>query len=77
MDFKHLKPSHSCFLVKDVVTNYRELLASNNKIMEDALTEGNAFLERLRLTTEQLDCDAKNIESEVAQKKRTRGEEGP
>ena len=69
MDFKHLKPSHSCFLVKDVVTNYRELLASNNKIMEDALTEGNAFLERLRLTTEQLDCDAENIESEVAQKK--------
>ncbi len=68
MDFKHLKQSHSCFLVKDVANNYKELLASNNKAMEDALVKGNAFLERLRLETERLDQNSENIKSQIAQK---------
>ena len=69
MDFKHLKPSHSCFLVKDVANNYRELLASNNKAMEGALTEGNAFVQRLSLTTQQLDRDAEDAKNKIAQRK--------
>ena len=68
MDFKHLKQGHSCFLVKDVANNYKELLASNNQAMGDALTEGNAFLERLRLATARLDRDSENIKSQIVQK---------
>ena len=44
MDFKHVKQGHSCVLVKDVANNYKELITSNNKAMEDALTESNVFL---------------------------------
>jgi late competence protein required for DNA uptake (superfamily II DNA/RNA helicase) len=69
MDFKHVKQGHSCVLVKDVANNYKELLASNGKAMEDALTEGNAFLKRLTLTTEQLDRDAENAKNKIAQRK--------
>ncbi|CAB4025207.1 E3 ubiquitin- ligase TRIM71-like [Paramuricea clavata] len=69
MDFKHVKQSHSCVLVKDVASNYKELLASNNKAMENALTEGNAFLGRITLKTERLDRDAENIKTEIAQRK--------
>ena len=69
MDFKHVKPSHSCFLVKDVANNYKELLDSNNRVMKDALTEGNAFLEQLTRETEKLHHDVKNIKSQIAQKK--------
>ena len=69
MDFKHVKPSHSCFLVKDVANNYKELLDSNNRVMKDALTEGNAFLEQLTRETEKLHLDVKNIKSQIAQKK--------
>ena len=69
MDFKHVKQGHLCVLVKDVANNYKELLASNNKAMEDALTEGNAFLQRLTLTTQQLDRDAENAKINIAQRK--------
>jgi hypothetical protein len=69
MDFKHVKQSHSCILVKDVANNYKELIASNNKAMEDALTEGNVFLQRLTITTQQLDRDAENVKTEIAQRK--------
>jgi rubrerythrin len=69
MDFKHLKQGHSCVLVKDVANNYKELLASNGKAMEDALREGNAFLQRLTLTTQQLDRDAENTKNKIAQRK--------
>ncbi|CAB3989845.1 tripartite motif-containing 45-like [Paramuricea clavata] len=69
MDFKHVKQGHSCVLVKDVANNYKELLASNGKAMEDALTEGNAFLKRLTLTTQQLDRDAENAKNKIAQRK--------
>ena len=68
MDFKHIKPSHLCFLVKDVANNYKELLDSNNKAMEDALTEGDASLQRLTLATEQLYREAHNIKSQITQK---------
>ena len=68
MDFKHVKQSHSCVLVTDVANNYKELLDSNSKAMEDALTEGNAFLERLTHATEQLHREAKNIKSQITQK---------
>jgi hypothetical protein len=69
MDFKHVKQGHSCVLVNDVASNYKELLASNNKAMEDALTEGNAFVQRLTLMTAQLDRDAENIKTKIAQRK--------
>ena len=69
MDFKHVKPSHSCFLVKDVANNYKELLDSNNKVMKDALTEGNAFIHQLTCETERIDHEAENIKSQIAQKK--------
>ena len=69
MDFKHVKQGHSCVLVKDIANNYKELLASNGKTMEDALTEGNAFLERLMLTTQQLGRNVENIKSKIAQRK--------
>ena len=69
MDFKHVKQGHSCFLVKDVANNYKELLASNNKAMEDALTEGHVFTERLSLTTKQLDRDAQNAKMQIAKRK--------
>ena len=69
MDFKHVKQSHSCFLVKDVANNYKELLDSNNKAMEDALTEGNAFIQRLTRETERIHHEAENIKSQIAQKK--------
>ena len=74
MDFKHVKPSHSCFLVKDVANNYKELLDSNNKVMKDALTEGNAFIHQLTRETERIDHEAENIKSQIAQKKRICGE---
>ncbi len=69
MDFNHLKQGHSCFLVKDVANNYKELLASNNKAMVDALTDGNAFVQRLSLTTQQLDRDAEDAKNKIAQRK--------
>jgi hypothetical protein len=69
MDFKHVKQDHSCVLVKDVANNYKELLASNGKAMEDALTEGNVFLKRLTLTTQQLDRDAENAKNKIAHRK--------
>ncbi|CAB3989847.1 E3 ubiquitin- ligase DTX3L [Paramuricea clavata] len=69
MDFKHVKQGHSCVLVKDVASNYKELLASNNKAMEDALTESNTFLKRLTLMTAQLDRDAENIKTKIAQRR--------
>ena len=69
MDFKHVKQGHSCVLVKDVASNYKELLDSNNKAMEKALTEGNAFLQRLALATAQLHREAESIKSQIAQKK--------
>ena len=70
MDFKHVKQEgHSCFLVKDVVNNYKELLTSSNKTMEDALTESNAFAQRLSLTAKQFDRDAENIKSQIVKKK--------
>ena len=68
MDFKHVKPSHSCFLVKDVANNYKELLDANNKAMEDASTEGNAFLQQLTLESEKLHREAKNIKIKITQK---------
>ena len=69
MDFKHVKQGHSCFLVKDVANNYKEILASSSKAMEDALTEGNSFLQQLTVATEKLHHDAENIKSQIAQKK--------
>ena len=63
MDFKHVKPSHSCFLVKDVANNYKELLDSNNRVMKDALTEGNAFIQQLTRETERIDQEAEKIKS--------------
>ena len=69
MDFKHVKPSHSCFLVKDVANNYKELLDSNNRVMKDALTEGNVFIQQLTHETERIDHEAENIKSQIAQKK--------
>jgi hypothetical protein len=69
MDFKHVKQGHSCVLVKDVASNYKELLVSNGKAMEDALTEGSVFLQRLTLTRQQLDCDAENSKNKIAQRK--------
>jgi hypothetical protein len=68
MDFKHFKQGHSCVLVKDA-RNYKKLLASNGKAMEDALTEGNVFLQRLTRTTQQLDRDAENAKNKIAQRK--------
>jgi hypothetical protein len=69
MDFKHVKQGHSCVLVKDEANNYKELLASNGKAMEDTLTEGNVFLQRLTLTTQELDRDAENVKNKIAQRK--------
>ena len=70
MDFKHIKQEgHSCSLVKDVANNYKELLVLNNKAMEDALTEGHVFVQRLSITTEQLNRNAKNAKVEIAQRK--------
>ena len=69
MVFKHVKPGHSCFLVKDVANNYKELLDSNNRVMKDALTEGNAFIQQLTRETEGLHNETKNIKSQIVQKK--------
>ena len=69
MDFKHVKQGHSCVLVKDVANNYKEILASNNRAMKDALTEGNACLQQLTRETERLDNETKNIKIQIVQKK--------
>ncbi|CAB4008810.1 tripartite motif-containing 45-like, partial [Paramuricea clavata] len=69
MDFKHVKQGHSCVLVKDVASKYKELLVSNNKAMEDALTEGKAVIQRLTLTTNELDRNAEDAKNEIAQRK--------
>ena len=69
MDFKHVKQGHSCALVKDVANKYKELLNSNNQAMDDALTEGNVFLQRLTLQTERLDGEANDVKNKIAQRK--------
>ena len=69
MDFKHVKQGHSCVLVKDVADNYKEILDSNNKAMENALTEGNVFLQELTLATQRLDHQAENTKSQIVQRK--------
>ena len=69
MDFKHIKQGHSCSLVKDVANNYKELLASSNKAMEVALTQGNAFVRRLSITSKQLDRDAEDAKVKIAHRK--------
>ena len=68
MDFKHVKQGHSCVLVKDVANNYKEMLDSNNKAMEDALTEGNAFLEQLTRERDRVDREATDVKNRIAQK---------
>ena len=68
MDFKHVKQGHSCVLVKDVANNYKEILDSNNKAMEDALAEGNAFLQRLTLATDRVDREAVDVKNTIAQR---------
>jgi hypothetical protein len=71
MDFKHVKQGHSCFLVKDVANNYKELLDSNNKAMEDVLTEGNVFIEGLSAVTGQLDREAEIAKIQIVRRKDT------
>ena len=68
MDFKHTKPNHSCFLVKDVSSKYKEELASKNKAVDSALNEGNAHLRKLSTATKQLDRDARNAKDEIVQR---------
>ena len=69
MVFKHVKPDHSCVLVKDVANNYKELLDSNNKAMEDALAEGNAFLQQLACETDRVDREATDIKDKILERK--------
>ena len=69
MDFKHVKQGHTCFLVEHVANNYKEILVSNNKAMEDAFTEGNAFLQQLTFETERLDREATDVKNKIAQSK--------
>ena len=69
MDFKHVKQGHSCVLVKDVANNYKEILASSNTAMKNALTEGNAFIQQLTRETERLNNETQNIKSQIVQKK--------
>jgi hypothetical protein len=71
MDFKHTKPNHSCFLVKDVASNYKEKLASKNKAMDSALNEGNAHLRKLSAATKELERDVENAKSKILQRKDT------
>ena len=68
MDFKHTKSNHSCFLVKDVASNYKEKLVSKNKTMDSALNEGNAQLRKVSTATKQLDRDAENAKSKIVQR---------
>ena len=68
MDFKHVKQGHSCVLVKDVANNYKETLDSNNKAMEDALTEGNSFLEQLTRERDRVDREATDVKNRIAQR---------
>ena len=69
MDFKHVKQSHSCVLVKDVANNYKELLDSNNKAMEHALSKGKAFLERLTCETDRIDREVIDVKNKIAERK--------
>ena len=68
MDFKHVKQGHSCCLVKDVAGKYKELLISNNKEMEDALTEGNKLLRQMSLRSKQLGVHTGSIKYDIAQR---------
>ncbi|XP_028398987.1 probable E3 ubiquitin-protein ligase MID2 [Dendronephthya gigantea] len=69
MDFKHTKPDHSCFLVKDVADKYKELLASKNETMDGVLAENNSCLEELSKATQQLDRDAEDVKSKIKKRK--------
>ena len=69
MDFKHAKDGHSCFLVKDVVGKYKDLLASNKKEMEGALSEGNVLLQDLTLATGRLKHESEKIKSQILDNK--------
>ena len=69
MDFKHVKPDHLCFLLKDVANRYKERLALNNKKMDDVLTEGNALVQRLRSMTEELGSDTEDAKRKIIQRK--------
>jgi uncharacterized protein YlaI len=71
MDFIHTKPNHSCFLVKDVSSKYKQKLASKNKSMDSALDEGNTHLRKLSTATKQLDRDAENAKSQILQRNDT------
>ncbi|XP_028398974.1 uncharacterized protein LOC114522483 isoform X2 [Dendronephthya gigantea] len=69
MDFRHIKQNHSCFLVKDVVSNYTKLLTSNNEAMDRVLNEGNVIVEQLANTAEELDRDAKLTKAKIVKRK--------
>ncbi|XP_028398995.1 E3 ubiquitin-protein ligase Midline-1-like [Dendronephthya gigantea] len=69
MDFKHMKPDHSRFLVKDVANKYKELLASKNETMDGVLAENNSCLEELSQATQQLDRDAEDVKTKIKQRK--------
>ncbi|XP_028398975.1 uncharacterized protein LOC114522484 [Dendronephthya gigantea] len=69
MDFKHAKENHSCFLVNDVVSNYKKLLTLNNKAMDGVLNEGNAIVQQLTNTAEILDRDSKLTKTKIVNRK--------
>ncbi len=69
MDFTHTKPNHSCFLIKDVASNYKEKLATKNKAMDSALSEGKTHLRKLSTATTLLDSDAVNAKNKIVQQK--------
>ncbi|XP_028398983.1 uncharacterized protein LOC114522489 isoform X2 [Dendronephthya gigantea] len=69
MDFKHVKENHSCFLVKDVANKYKELLTSNNKIMNEVLAKNIYSLQKLLRTTEGLERDAEYAKTKITQRK--------
>ena len=69
MDFKHTKPDHSCFLVKDVTNDYKKLLSSNNKAMDDVLPKGIAFVQQLTRLAEELGRDTEDAKRKIIQEK--------
>ncbi|XP_028398993.1 transcription intermediary factor 1-alpha-like isoform X2 [Dendronephthya gigantea] len=68
MRFIHVKQNHTCFLVENATSKYKEILALKSRAMEKVVSEGNTFVKRLTRTTERLDQDAKDAKSKILQR---------
>ena len=68
MRFQHVRQNHTCFLVENATSKYKEILALKSRAMEKVVSEGHTFVKRLTSTAERLDRDAEEAKRKILQR---------